>query len=123
MKCIDEVDGDKGYKYLGIREAIDIKHGQMKDRITKEYVKRVLKIVPSKLSSGITIGHHRRHQLLSSISDKVWCWNHRLDETKEDLKKIDGKTTKIPSMNRMLHPQSDVDRLYIPRKEGGRGLD
>ena len=21
-----------------------------------------------------------------------------------------------------LHPQSDVDRLYIPRKEGGRGL-
>ena len=21
-----------------------------------------------------------------------------------------------------LHPKSDVDRLYIPRKEGGRGL-
>ena len=21
-----------------------------------------------------------------------------------------------------LHPESDVDRLYIPRKEGGRGL-
>ena len=23
---------------------------------------------------------------------------------------------------RALHPKSDVDRLYIPRKEGGRGL-
>ena len=22
----------------------------------------------------------------------------------------------------VLHPKSDVDRLYIPRKEGGRGL-
>ena len=22
----------------------------------------------------------------------------------------------------MLHPKSDVDRIYIPRKEGGRGL-
>ena len=21
-----------------------------------------------------------------------------------------------------MHPKSDVDRLYIPRKEGGRGL-
>ena len=21
-----------------------------------------------------------------------------------------------------LHPKSDIDRLYIPRKEGGRGL-
>ena len=25
-------------------------------------------------------------------------------------------------MNRMYHPQSDVDRLYILKKEGGRGL-
>ena len=25
-------------------------------------------------------------------------------------------------MYRALHPKSDVDRLYIPRKEGGRGL-
>ena len=26
------------------------------------------------------------------------------------------------SANRALHPQSDVDRLYLPRKIGGRGL-
>ena len=25
-------------------------------------------------------------------------------------------------MNRMYHPQSDTDRLYIPKMEGGRGL-
>ena len=25
-------------------------------------------------------------------------------------------------MNRMYHPQSDTDRLYIPRMEGGQGL-
>ena len=25
-------------------------------------------------------------------------------------------------MNKMDHPQSDTDRLYIPRMEGGRGL-
>ena len=25
-------------------------------------------------------------------------------------------------MNGMYHPQSDTDRLYIPRMKGGRGL-
>ena len=25
-------------------------------------------------------------------------------------------------MNRMYHPQSDTNRLYIPKMEGGRGL-
>ena len=26
------------------------------------------------------------------------------------------------TMNRMYHTQSDIDRLYIPRMEGGPGL-
>ena len=26
------------------------------------------------------------------------------------------------TMHNVLHPKSNVDRLYIPRKEGGRGL-
>ena len=25
-------------------------------------------------------------------------------------------------MNKMLHPKADLERLYIPRKDGGRGL-
>ena len=27
------------------------------------------------------------------------------------------------TMHKVLHPRDDVDRLYVPRKEGGRGLD
>ena len=30
--------------------------------------------------------------------------------------------SKLNGGNLALHPKSDVDRLYIPRKEGGRGL-
>ena len=26
------------------------------------------------------------------------------------------------TMHKALHPTTDVDRLYVPRKEGGRGL-
>ena len=39
-----------------------------------------------------------------------------------ELKKIDTKTRKLLNMQMMLHPKADVERLYIPRKDGGRGL-
>ena len=45
-----------------------------------------------------------------------------LSWTKAELQSIDGKTRKLLTMHNGLHPRSDVDRLYIPRKDGGRGL-
>ena len=41
---------------------------------------------------------------------------------KSELQAIDKKTRKLFTIYGALHPKSDVDRLYIPRKEGGRGL-
>ena len=38
------------------------------------------------------------------------------------VKKIDTKTRKLLNMQNMLHPKVDVERLYIPRKDGERGL-
>ena len=41
---------------------------------------------------------------------------------KSELQAIDRRTRKLFTINGALHPKSDVDRLYIPRQEGGRGL-
>ena len=41
---------------------------------------------------------------------------------KSELQGIDRKTRKLFSIHGALHPKSDVDRSYIPRKEGERGL-
>ena len=41
---------------------------------------------------------------------------------KEELQDIDKKSRKIMTMNKELHPRSDVARIYVPRKTGGRGL-
>ena len=41
---------------------------------------------------------------------------------KSELQATDRKTRKLFTIYGALHPKSDVDRLYIPRKEGGRGL-
>ena len=38
------------------------------------------------------------------------------------LQAIDRKTRKLFTIHGALHPKSDVDRLYKPRKEGGRAL-
>ena len=42
--------------------------------------------------------------------------------SKNELQAIDRKTRKLFTTYGALHPKSDVDRLYILRKEGGRGL-
>ncbi len=38
------------------------------------------------------------------------------------MQELDRVTRKLLTMHKRLHPRSDVDRLYISRKEGGRGL-
>ncbi|KAJ7316819.1 hypothetical protein JRQ81_002981, partial [Phrynocephalus forsythii] len=39
-----------------------------------------------------------------------------------ELDSLDRKTRKRMTIHYALHPCSDVDRLYLPRKLGGRGL-
>ena len=40
----------EGYKYLGILEATGVLHDQLKQKVNKEYLRRVRKIATSKLS-------------------------------------------------------------------------
>jgi hypothetical protein len=40
----------------------------------------------------------------------------------EEIKKIDRKTRKILTMYKMHHPKADIDRMYVKRKERGKGL-
>ena len=39
-----------------------------------------------------------------------------------ELKDLDRKSRKTMTMHRGLHPKTDVNRLYVKRMEGGRGL-
>ena len=39
-----------------------------------------------------------------------------------ELKDLDKKSRKTMKMYGGLHPKNDVDRMYVKRKEGGRGL-
>ena len=45
-----------------------------------------------------------------------------LEWTKAEIEDLDIKTRKLLTMLGAFHRNSDVDRLYIPRRDGGRGL-
>ena len=45
-----------------------------------------------------------------------------LNWTREDLKQMDQRTRKLMAKQKALHHRDDVNRLYVPSKEGGRGL-
>ena len=116
-EVIPELESDKGYKYLGILEVNDIMYTEMKDKIQKEYYRRVRQLTSSKLNGGYTIrAINSRAVSLVRNSAGILKW------TKDKLKVMDRKTRKIMMMNRMYHPQSDTERLYIARMEGGQGL-
>ena len=42
--------------------------------------------------------------------------------TKAELENMDKKTRKRMTIYGMLHSRADADRLYLPRRCGGRGL-
>ena len=45
-----------------------------------------------------------------------------VDWTVEELKELDRKTRKMMTLHGALHPKTGVDRLYLPRQNGGRRL-
>ena len=47
---INELDQDSGYKYLGVDESDDIQQAKMKEKIRKEYYRRVRVILRSELN-------------------------------------------------------------------------
>ena len=115
MRSVNE--SGESYKYLGILEADDIKHQEMKKLIPKEYYRRVRKILQSKLNGGnIVKAVNLRAVSIVRYGAGIIDWK------KDELKEMDRKTRKLFSIYRALHPQADVDRLYLKRSEGGRGL-
>ena len=110
------LSGDN-YRYLGIDENIAYSGPINKTRVLKEYLNRTRKIWKSELSDYNKMLAHNTFAL-PTITATVGI----LEWSIKEINDIDIKTRKILTMTGSLHPNSDVDKLYINRKEGGRGL-
>ena len=107
----------EGYTYLGIVELDKIKENEMKKKTIKEYKRRLRLILKSKLNGKNKIS------AINTWAEAVFRYGAGILQWKEsELKNVDRKSRKTMTMYGALHPKSDVGRLYIKRKEGGRGL-
>ena len=109
----------EGHTYLGIVELDKIKENEMKKKTIKEYKRRLRLILKSKLNGKNKV----KITTINTWAVAVFRYGAGILQWKEsELKNVDRKSRKTMTMYGALHPKSDVDRLYIKRKEGGRGL-
>ena len=89
----------------------------MELNVSKEYIRRLTKLSKSKLNGGNLV------QRVNTWAVSLLRYSAAFSSCrKSGLQAIGRKTRKLFIISGALHPKSDVDRLYIPRKEGGRGL-
>ena len=111
---LNELEIGESYKYLGQDEDISYKGELNKERVTKEYFRRVRKIWKSELYSRNKVMAHNTF----AVPVLVPTFGI-IDWTKKEM---DIKTRKTLTQSGNFHRNSSVDRLYSSRKEGGRGL-
>ena len=107
----------EGYTYVGTVELDKIKENEMKEKTIKEYKQRLKLVLKSKLDG--------KNKITSINAWAVAVFRHGagiLQWKESELRDVDRKSRKTMTMYGALHPKSDVDRLYIKRKDRGRGL-
>jgi hypothetical protein len=115
---IKELDLRKAYKYLGIEESFDIQHNNEKEKLKKEYLRRLRLVLGTELSAKNKI------QAIGSLAVPVLRYSiGTVNWHQEELQKIDRRTRKLLTIHGQHHPKADVDHLYVPRKQGGSWPD
>ena len=106
-----------GYKYLGILEYNEVLYAEMKIRLQNEYYRRLKRILKSKLNGKNVIMEVNTWAVsVLGYGAGVIKW------TKAEPESIDRKTRNPMTIYGMLHPRADLQRFYLPRGQGGRGL-
>jgi hypothetical protein len=114
---IKAMDEDSDYRYLGVLECETIRNEKVKTLVKEEYKRRLRSMLKSKLNGGNLVKAINTYAAsIMRYTAGIVKWN------KEELEVIDRMTRKQLTLYGALHPKSDVDRLYVDRKDGGRGL-
>ena len=88
----------------------DFKDESVKDRLSKEYVRRVKKVIRSKLNGGNMV------RLINSWAVSLLRYSGGVVRwTKVELMNLDRKTRKLLIIQDALHARADGSRLYLVR--------
>ncbi|KAI5707887.1 hypothetical protein M8J77_011815 [Diaphorina citri] len=114
---IQSLEPNKTYKYLGIQQNLNINESETKQQFTEKFIKRVKIIMNTELYSKNKI------QAINAWAVPAIAYTFGvINWSKTDLQNLNRKVRTIMTQYRSHHPQSAVERLYLPRNMGGRGL-
>ena len=114
---IDEMDSTDTYKYLGVIESSAIKHAEMKGITLEKFRKKLKNVLKTDLNAKNIMTAINEYAIpVLTYTFGIIHW------TENDIKAADISVRKALNMRKMFEIRSDVDRLYLPRGMGGRGL-
>ena len=114
---IQQLEQEGTYKYLGVNEGDGIHHAKMKEKIRKECYRTIKMITKSELNAINTM------EAINTQATPVVIYSFKIvDWRMKEIRKLDRKTRKLLTIERMHHQRADVDRMYLPRNMGSRGL-
>ncbi|XP_044749741.1 uncharacterized protein LOC123310341 [Coccinella septempunctata] len=114
---IKNLTTEETYKYLGIEQTFEIRQKENKERAKMELYRRLKLILKTQLSSKNKMTAINIWAIPSfTYTAGTVAWS------RTDLQLIDRKIRTTLTQFGLLHPNSAIERLYLPRKEGGRGL-
>ena len=116
-EVIEPVDDSVGYKYLGFYQTRQIHEKSTKAAITEKFKSRLHKILNSHLNAKNTI------KAINTFAIPVLTYSFGIVHwSQTDLKKHQRLINTHMTKYRKHHPRSCIQRLTLPRHEGGRGL-
>ena len=114
---ISQLDQESTYKYLGIEESEKVEHKKMKERLKKEYLKRIKVILKSELKAKNKI------EAIRTFAVPVILYSCGIiDWYQEDLNQLDISTRKMLNAHKMMYKGQILSRIYTERVEGGMGM-
>ena len=116
-RTIEQVSQGGAYKYFGIKQLFNADHTSVRECLTKMYAKRLHKIRASALSS--------KHKVHATNTWAVAVFRYFFPLMKwphNALVQLDRLTRRILRRFKSHHLDASVERLYLRRKNGGRGL-
>ena len=116
-QIIEALEDNKLYTYLGMAKREDCVDSLIKETVKKEFIQRTKTVWKSLLSAKNKVRAYNS----VCVGLLTYCFG-LIKWTKSELENLDKDVRKIMTMNEGFSKHSDVDRLFLQRKNGGRGL-
>ena len=111
------LDSEESYKYLGIMQLFEPKLRKVKKHLREEYLRRVKAIWSTELSA--------RHKVNATNTWAVALFRYSFPSVRwyrTALMILDRDTRSVLRGFQSHHRNAALERVYLPRREGGRGL-